>query len=193
MSPSTRQIEFSPEECRGKQKRQELFCNLKVQRDKATKSKLWNLIKSWMENKIYKWHFGVHWGHLTVDCVSIHIGDHKGLLFISLDVVMIFWVQWRRSLLLKRHQLEYCEWSIVMFSAHFECFRKNKGERKPMGNPGWECIYVYCTVFNFCTDLKRFQVKVRENKSSAKSLFTKNVVSCFHPLPVSQDICFQCI
>lgn len=146
MSPSTRQLEFSPEQCHGKQKRQELFCNLKVQRDKATKSKLWNLIKSWMENKIYKWHFGVHWGHLTVDCVSIHIGDHKGLLFISLDVVMIFWVQWRRSLLSRD-----TSWSIM--NEALWCFQLTSSvsekirERESQWGIQVESVYIFIVLY----------------------------------------------
>lgn len=84
---------------------QGFFYPWRVQRDRTSKCQLWNLIKPWTEWKGMQTTFG---GLLRkfVDCLSVHMGDHRGSRWISWDAGMTLCVE-ENVLVLKRHQLEY--------------------------------------------------------------------------------------
>lgn len=146
----------------------------------------WNLIKSWMEKKISKQHLGDCWGNLTVGCISIHIGDYRGLLLISLGMMLIFRV-WRRMPLFSRDiSWSIYEWNIVMFSTHFKRFTQIIRENVMLRwNPGWEYMGIHCTVLSLLYRFRFFQNTSKEEKSSGENLITKNMWC-----PVSRTSCF---
>lgn len=108
---------------------QGFFYPRRVQRDKTPKCKLWNLIKPWMERKGIQTTFGGLLRKCGCGLSSVHLGDHRGSLWISLDMGMTLCVWRRMSLFSRDSSWSIYEWSFVMFSTHFKQCRKKLREK----------------------------------------------------------------
>ena len=132
---------------------------------------------------------------MTVDRLSVHLGDHRGSLWISLDAGMTLCVWRRMSLFSRDTSWSIYEWSFVMFSTHLKRCRKKMRERESECGTQAKSIWIRlnCAILYLLYRFEHFQEKNQRQKSSGKNLSAKNVVSCVCPLPVAHVTCFQCI
>lgn len=105
-----------------------------------------------------------------MDRLSVHLGDHRGSLWISLDAGMTLCVWRRMSLFSRDTSWSIYEWSFVMFSTHLKRCRKKMRERESECGTQAKSIWIRLTVlfFTFYIDLNTFKRKIRDKSRVGK-------------------------
>ena len=153
---------------------QGFFYPWRVQRDRTPKCQLWNLIKAWTEWKGMQTTFG-ELLRKFVDCLSVHMGDHRGSRWISWDAGMTLCVWRRMSLFSRDTSWSIYEWSFVMFSTHFKPCREKMREGESECGTQAKSIRIWLTVlfFTLYIDLNIFKRKVRDKSRVGKTSLQK--------------------
>lgn len=161
---------------------QGFFYPWRVRRERTPKCQLWNLIKAWTEWKGMQTTFG-ELLRKFVDCLSVHMGDHRGSRWISWDAGMTLCVWRRMSLFSRDPSWSIYEWSFVMFSTHFKPCREKIREGESECGTQAKSIRIWLTVlfFTFYIDLNIFKTKVRDKSRVGKKSHYKKCGLLFLP------------